>query len=83
MEVSTRSDQKKSTERKMNLDKGVDVYLASTNKQSDQDVWLIDSRAYYHKTPHREWLCEYERCDGGDVLLGDDSTTKIVRRGRV
>jgi hypothetical protein len=34
-------------------------------------------------TPHREWLSEYEKYDGGDVFLGDDSTTKILGRGRV
>jgi hypothetical protein len=83
MEVSTGSDEKQSTERKMTPDKGGDVYLASTSTQSDQGVWLIDSGASYHMTPHREWFCEYERYDGGDVFLGDDSTTKIVGRGRV
>jgi hypothetical protein len=60
MEVSTGSDEKQSTERKMTPDKGGDVYLASTSTQSDQDVWLIDSGASYHMTPHREWFCEYE-----------------------
>jgi hypothetical protein len=34
-------------------------------------------------TPHREWFCEYERYDGGNVFLGNDSTTKIIGRGRV
>ena len=34
-------------------------------------------------TPHREWFSEYEKYDGGDVFLGDDSTTKIMGRGRV
>jgi hypothetical protein len=34
-------------------------------------------------TPHREWFCEYEKYDGGDVFLGDESTTKIMGRGRV
>jgi hypothetical protein len=29
-------------------------------------------------TPHREWFCEYEKYEGGDVFLGDDSTTNIV-----
>jgi hypothetical protein len=33
-------------------------------------------------TPHREWFSEYEKYDGGDVLLGDDSTTKILGCGR-
>jgi hypothetical protein len=56
------------------------VYLVSTSTQSDQDVWLIDSGASFHMTPHREWFYEYERYEGGDVFLGDDSTTKIVGR---
>jgi hypothetical protein len=34
-------------------------------------------------TPHREWFFEYEKYDGGDVFLGDDSTTKIMGHGRV
>jgi hypothetical protein len=58
--------------------RGGDVYLTLTHTQSNQGVWLIDSEASYNMTPHREWLCEYERYDGGDVFLGYDSTTKIV-----
>jgi hypothetical protein len=34
-------------------------------------------------TPHREWFSEYEKYEGGDVFLGDDSTAKILGRGRV
>ena len=34
-------------------------------------------------TPHKEWFCEYESYDGGDVFLGDDSSYKIIGRGRV
>jgi hypothetical protein len=83
MEVNTGSDEKKLTERKMTPDKGVYVYLVSTSTQWNQDVWLIDSGASYHMTPHREWLCEYERYEGGEVFSRDDSTTKIFKRGRV
>jgi hypothetical protein len=54
------SGKKKSTEIKMTMKKGGDVYLALTSTHSDQVVWLIDSRASYHMTPHREWFCEYE-----------------------
>jgi len=57
---------------------GRDVYLASTTTQLDCDAWLIDSSAFFHMTPHKEWFCEYERFDGGDVFLGDVLTTKIV-----
>jgi hypothetical protein len=55
----------------------------STGTHADHDVWLIDSVASYHMTPHREWLYEYEKYDGGDVFLRDDSTKKIMGRGRV
>jgi hypothetical protein len=33
-------------------------------------------------TPYREWFCEYERYDGGNFFLGDDSTTKIIGQGK-
>jgi hypothetical protein len=56
------------TERKTTPNKEGDVYLALTNTQSDQDVWLIDSGASYNMTPHREWVCEYEKYEGEDVM---------------
>ena len=34
-------------------------------------------------TPHTEWFAEYEKYVGSDVFLEDDSTTKILGRGRV
>ena len=83
MEVSTRSDEKQSTERTMTLDKESDMYLASTSTHLDQGVWLIDSGESYHLKPHREWFYEYEQYEGGDVFVGDNWTTKIVGKGRV
>jgi hypothetical protein len=77
------SDDASSTEVKTSTEEGGDVYLASTGTHVDHDVWLIDSGASFHMTPHREWFYEYEKYDGGDVFLGDDSTTKIMGRGRV
>ena len=59
------------------------MYLASTSTQSKSDVWLIDLGASFHMTPHRERFYEYEKYNGGDVFLGDYSTTKFTRRGRV
>jgi hypothetical protein len=55
-----RSDEKQSTERKTTLDKGGGVYFVSTSTESDQGVWLIDSRESYHMTPHRECFCKYQ-----------------------
>jgi hypothetical protein len=68
---------------KTSTEEGGYVYLASTSTHAERDVWLIDSGASYHMTPHREWFSEYEKYDGGDVFLGDDSTTKILGCGRV
>jgi hypothetical protein len=68
---------------KTSTEEGGDVYLASIGTHADRDVWLIESCASFHMTPHREWFSEYEKYDGGDVFLGDDSTTKIMGRGRV
>jgi hypothetical protein len=69
--------------RKPPLKKEVMFYLASTRTHADLDVWLIDSGASCHMTPHRESFSEYDKYDGGDVFLGDDSTTNILGRGRV
>ena len=44
---------------------------------------MIDSGASFHFTPHREWFCEYEKYDGGDVFLGDDRKARITGRGKV
>jgi hypothetical protein len=76
-------DNSSSIEAKTSTEEGGDVYLASIGTHADRGVWLINSGASYHMTPHREWLCEYEKYDGGDVFLGYDSTTKIMGCGRV
>jgi hypothetical protein len=77
------SDSTSSTEVKTSTKEGGDVYLAYTGTHAYHDVWLIISGASYHMNPHKEWFSEYEKYDGGDVFLGDDSTTKIIGRGRV
>ena len=77
------SDSTSSIEEKTSNEEGGDFYLASTSTHVDHDVWLIDSGASYHMTPHREWFSEYEKYDGGDVFLGYDSTSKIMGCGRV
>jgi hypothetical protein len=77
------SDSTSSTEAKTSTEEGGDVYMQSTSTHADRYVWLIDSSVSYHMTPHREWFSEYEKYDLGDVFLGDESTTKILGRGRV
>ena len=43
-----------SIERKFSIEEGEDVYLDSTSTQSQSGVWLVDSCASFHLTPHRE-----------------------------
>ena len=56
---------------------------SSSNTHVDHESWLIDPGASFHFTPHREWFCEYEKYDGGDVFLGDDRKDRIIGRGKV
>jgi hypothetical protein len=59
------------------------VYLDYSTTHIDHEAWFVDSGASFHMTPHREWFCEYERYDGGNVFLGDDLTTRIIGLGKV
>eukprot|EP00253_Pinus_taeda_P021296 PITA_21296 len=77
------SDDAPSAEAKTTSNEGGDVYLASSSTYVDHEAWLIDSCASFHFTPHREWFCEYEKYDGGDVFLGDVRKAKIVGCGKV
>jgi hypothetical protein len=54
------------------------VYLAYSTTHANHEAWLVDSGASFHMTPHREWFSKYERYDGGDFFLGDDSIAKII-----
>jgi hypothetical protein len=38
---------------------------------------------YFHMTPYMDWFCEYEKYNGGDILLGDESISRIIGCGRV
>ena len=44
---------------------------------------MIDSGAFFHFTPHKEWFCEYEKYDAGDVFLGDDKKARIIGHGKL
>eukprot|EP00253_Pinus_taeda_P015212 PITA_15212 len=77
------SDDAPSAEAKTTSDEGGDVYLASSSTHVDHEAWLIDSSASFHFTPHREWFCEYEKYDGGDVFLGDNRKSIVIGHGKV
>ena len=66
------SDDSPSVEAKTTSYEGGDVCLASSSTHVDHEACFIDSGASFHFTSHREWFFEYEKCNGGDVFLGDD-----------
>ena len=70
-------------EGKTSLEEGGDVYLDSSSKHANHDVWLIGLGASFHMNLHREWFCEYEKYNGGNIYLGDDLTSKITGYGKV
>jgi hypothetical protein len=76
------SEESPSTKEKTSKEEGGDVYLASSRTHVDHEAWLVDSGASFDMTPHREWFYEYERYDGGNVFLGDESITRIIGRGK-
>jgi hypothetical protein len=76
------SEESSSTEEKTSKEEGGNVYLASSSTHEDHEAWLVDSGASFHMTLHREWFCEYDKYDGGNVFLGNDSKNIIIGRGR-
>jgi hypothetical protein len=71
-----------SIEGKTSSEDGLDVYLASSSTHVDHDVWMINLCASFHMTPHKQWFCENETYNGGDIFLGDHSTAKIIGQGK-
>eukprot|EP00253_Pinus_taeda_P001427 PITA_01427 len=68
---------------KTTSNEGGDVYFASSSTHVDHEAWLIDSSASFHFTPHREWFCEYEKYNGGDVFLRDVKKARIIGREKI
>ena len=77
------SNEAASVEAKTTSNEGGDVYLASSSIHVDHEAWFIDLGASFHFTPHREWFCEYEKYDGGDVFLAYDRKARIIGRRKV
>jgi hypothetical protein len=82
VEKNKGSKESPSTKENTSKEEGGDVYLASSRTHENHEAWLVDSGASFHMTPQREWFCEYERYDGGNVFLGDELTTKILGPGK-
>ncbi|KAH9291902.1 hypothetical protein KI387_042909 [Taxus chinensis] len=83
VEKGKSSDDGGSSDTKPSNEDSGDLFLVASSLHACDSAWLIDSGASFHMTPHKEWFCEYEKCNGGDVYLGDNSTCKIIGHGRI
>lgn len=43
--------------------------------------WILDSRASFHVTPHKEWFTTYDAKRTGRVCLGNDYACEIMGEG--
>lgn len=78
------SDDAPSAEAKTISDEGGDVYFPSySSTHVDHEAWLINLGAFFHFTPPGEWLCEYDKYDGGEVFIGDGKKFRIVGNGKL
>ncbi|MCH96757.1 protein FEZ-like, partial [Trifolium medium] len=53
------------------------------NIASDDYIWIIDSGASFHVTPHEELFPSYQKGDFGMLKMGNHVTSKIVGIGEV
>ena len=66
----------------MALDSEVEVDMLHVSSGMDLvDDWFLDSACYYHMCLHREWFDTYTACDGGRVLMGNNSECRTVGVG--
>ena len=53
------------------------------NLTSQESVWVIDSGASFHVTPHGDFFSTYSAGDFGDVRMGNSGASKIVGIGDI
>jgi len=57
--------------------------IVFTDKKKLTEVWLMDSRATWHMTPHRDWFDTYEPISEGLVFMGNDHALEIADIGTI
>ena len=50
--------------------------------KSVDDLWVLDSGASFHATPHRGYFIDYVQGDFGIIYLGDNKSCQIVGKGK-
>ena len=63
----------------------LEVSTAGEILYSIQDVrmWLLDSGATFHVTPHHEWFSDHSADVGGIVWLGNEQECRVIEIGEI
>ncbi|KAH9769644.1 hypothetical protein KPL71_012096 [Citrus sinensis] len=56
--------------------------LIATDAQTKGN-WVLDSGCSFHMCPNKNLFTNYETCDGGIVVIGNDSSCRVVGRGLI
>ncbi|KAH9670384.1 hypothetical protein KPL70_016970 [Citrus sinensis] len=56
--------------------------LIATDAQTKGN-WVLDSGCSFHMCPNKILFTNYETCDGGIVVMGNDSSCRVVGRGSI
>ena len=56
--------------------------LIATDAQTKGN-WVLDSGCSFHMCPNKNLFTNYETCDGGIVVMGNDSSCRVVGRGLI
>ncbi|KAA0067882.1 Retrovirus-related Pol polyprotein from transposon TNT 1-94 [Cucumis melo var. makuwa] len=48
-----------------------------------QDAWIMDSGCTFHIAPNRDFLINFQKSDGGKILLGDNDTCDLKRTSSI
>ena len=52
-------------------------------KEKPQGQWVLDSSCIFHVSPNRSYFTTHQSCDGGMVLIGNNSVCKVDGIGTV
>ncbi|KAI9162073.1 hypothetical protein LWI28_023521 [Acer negundo] len=70
-----------STANVVSEDNGELLSVVSTSYASD--AWILDSGCSFHMCANRDWFDTYESQSGGEILMGNNATCKVIGIGTI
>ena len=57
--------------------------VLTVSKSYSNEEWIMDSACTYHMTPRKDFLIDFKEISGGEVLMGNDHTCKVIGIGSI